>query len=233
LATGTVTLHQDENFDVEQLKIGGTAVTATAAELNALDGITSTVAELNKLDGVTASTAELNILDGVTATAAELNKADGIAATAYHTVTEGISFTEDGSTTLTGTVEIPAGAILNDIQVVITVLFDDSGAVTMIVGDDDDDNGWFTGVNMKATDLVVGEVLSAADVDKWGGKEGVYLTSAGRMGRTTAGVDSGPYYGAASEVIGVITTANQDGTAGRAFMFVTYSVPTVVAATGA
>jgi hypothetical protein len=33
--------------------IGGTAVTATAAELNALDGITSTVDELNLLDGLT------------------------------------------------------------------------------------------------------------------------------------------------------------------------------------
>ena len=62
-------------------KVGGTLVTSTAAELNALDGLTSTVAELNLLDGVTATTAELNILDGVTATAAELNALDGITAT--------------------------------------------------------------------------------------------------------------------------------------------------------
>lgn len=171
----------------------------------------------------------------VTATAAEINKLDGIATTAYATVTEGISFTEDGtSTTLTGTVEIPAGAILVDIRVVITALFDDTGAVTMTVGDDDDADGWFTGINMKATDLLVGEVLSAMHGDLWGGKEGAYLAAAtGRRGRTTAGVDSGPYYGAASEVIGVVTTTNQDGSAGRAFMFVTYAVPTVVAATGA
>lgn len=39
----------------------GTEVTATAAELNALDGITSTAAELNILDGVTATAAELNM----------------------------------------------------------------------------------------------------------------------------------------------------------------------------
>tara|TARA_R110000772_G_scaffold200465_2_gene310985 strand:+ start:4537 stop:5358 length:822 start_codon:yes stop_codon:yes gene_type:complete len=49
------------------------SVTATAAELNILDGVTATAAELNILDGVTATAAELNILDGVTATAAELN----------------------------------------------------------------------------------------------------------------------------------------------------------------
>ena len=62
-------------------KVGGTAITATAAELNILDGVTSTTAELNLLDGVTATTAELNILDGVTATAAELNILDGVTAT--------------------------------------------------------------------------------------------------------------------------------------------------------
>lgn len=41
-------------------------VTATAAELNTMDGITSTTAELNLLDGVTATTAEINYVDGVT-----------------------------------------------------------------------------------------------------------------------------------------------------------------------
>ena len=57
-------------------------VTATASELNILDGVTSTAAELNLLDGVTATTAELNILDGVTSTASELNILDGVTATA-------------------------------------------------------------------------------------------------------------------------------------------------------
>lgn len=42
------------------LKLGGTLVTATAAELNALDGLTATVAELNIMDGVTATAAEIN-----------------------------------------------------------------------------------------------------------------------------------------------------------------------------
>jgi hypothetical protein len=51
-------------------------VTATAAEINILDGVTATAAEINILDGVTATAAEINILDGVTATAAELNYND-------------------------------------------------------------------------------------------------------------------------------------------------------------
>ena len=59
------------------LKLGGTLVTATAAELNIMDGVTSTAAELNILDGVTATATELNLIDGVTSTTAELNLVDG------------------------------------------------------------------------------------------------------------------------------------------------------------
>jgi hypothetical protein len=71
--------------DVTTLKIGGTAVTSTAAELNILDGVTSTAAELNLLDGVTLTTAQINaagtLVDAVTATATELNLLDGVTAT--------------------------------------------------------------------------------------------------------------------------------------------------------
>lgn len=62
----------------QRFEIGGVEVTATAAELNAMDGITSTVAELNILDGVTSTAAELNILDGVTADKDEINVLDGV-----------------------------------------------------------------------------------------------------------------------------------------------------------
>lgn len=57
MTTGTWNAHKDQIFDVGTLSIGGTQVTATAAELNALDGITATVTELNKLDGVGAAVA--------------------------------------------------------------------------------------------------------------------------------------------------------------------------------
>ena len=58
--------------------LGGTSMTATAAELNTLAGITATTADLNILDGVTATTAELNTLAGITSTTAELNVLDGL-----------------------------------------------------------------------------------------------------------------------------------------------------------
>jgi len=84
-------------------EVGGTAVTATAAEFNVLDGVTATAAEINfatdLADGVTATTDELNILDGVTATAAELNFMGG-ATSAIQTQIDNI-------------VTTPSGAIMN------------------------------------------------------------------------------------------------------------------------
>lgn len=38
--------------DFVTLSIGGTEVTASAAEINLLDGVTATTAEINKLDGI-------------------------------------------------------------------------------------------------------------------------------------------------------------------------------------
>ena len=74
-------IYIDGTAYLDAINFNGTAITATAAELNILDGVTSTAAELNILDGVTSTAAELNILDGVTSTAAELNILDGVTAT--------------------------------------------------------------------------------------------------------------------------------------------------------
>ena len=52
----------DGNISVSEIN----DLTATAAELNKLDGFTGAVADLNILDGVTSTTAELNHVDGVT-----------------------------------------------------------------------------------------------------------------------------------------------------------------------
>ncbi len=77
LADGLVTVAGE--ISVTTLDIGGTNVSATAAELNILDGVNSTAAELNILDGVTATAAELNFLDGDTsATGTTLASADRV-----------------------------------------------------------------------------------------------------------------------------------------------------------
>ena len=53
----------DGTLETDALSINGTTVTATAAELNILDGVTVTAAEINTLDGITAVLSELNALD--------------------------------------------------------------------------------------------------------------------------------------------------------------------------
>lgn len=55
-----------------------TDLTASATELNIMDGVTSSAAELNILDGVTADAGEINKLDGVTATTAQINYLVGV-----------------------------------------------------------------------------------------------------------------------------------------------------------
>ena len=54
-------------------KVGGTAVTATAAELNILDGVTATAAEINALDGVTATGTALIVAADAAAGRAAIN----------------------------------------------------------------------------------------------------------------------------------------------------------------
>ena len=61
------------------ISYNGTDVTATAAELNVLDGFTGTVADLNyaaALNATGVTSAEFDTLDGITATTTELNYND-------------------------------------------------------------------------------------------------------------------------------------------------------------
>jgi len=53
----------DGTLHADAINFNGTAITATAAELNILDGVTSTAAELNILDGATVVVGEINALD--------------------------------------------------------------------------------------------------------------------------------------------------------------------------
>lgn len=126
-----------------------------------------------------------------------------------------ITFTETGgAATYTGAVALPAGATIVDIIVHATALWDNAGAVTMKVGDTDDD-GFYTGVNLKATDLLAGESLSFAHA---GGKGGQYF--AGTNTHIT-----NRYSATARTINGIITTASTGGSAGRTRMTVVYSAP--------
>ncbi len=127
-----------------------------------------------------------------------------------------------GAGVYTGTVAIPAGCTIIDVIIDGIAVWDNAGTAVLKVGDAGNDAGFYTGVNLKATDLVAGESLSFA---KAGGKEGAYVTATHVAPR---------YSAAARNVIGVITTASTGGTAGRTRMTVVYSAPLaadVVAAT--
>ncbi len=70
---------KDGYFDgtvyADAINFNGTAISATAAELNIMDGVTATTAELNIMDGVTSTAAELNLVDGITAGTVSASKA--------------------------------------------------------------------------------------------------------------------------------------------------------------
>lgn len=102
VGNGTTWVAESGNTAIASLGITATAselntldgITASTAELNIMDGVTATTAEINKLDGLTATTAELNIMDGVTATTAEINKLDGLlASTAELNILDGATVT--------------------------------------------------------------------------------------------------------------------------------------------
>lgn len=144
-----------------------------------------------------------------------------------------VLFTEDASSaTHTGTVVVPAGATLLDIYVVPQVLWTDSSAA-ITVGDANSATGWFASTNLAATDLVLGERLQASqavatDGSYGGGKEGAYVTTAGRFGQQATNMIGG-YCPTAYSVIGVVAVTSPSGTAGRTRMTVLWTVGQTVA----
>ena len=119
-------------------------ITATTAEINLLDGVTSTTAELNILDGVTADYTELNILDGATLSTAELNILDGVTATTAELnyvdgVTSGIQGQLDdkaplASPSLTGTPLAPTATPGTNNTQIATTAYADAAVAAIVDG---------------------------------------------------------------------------------------------------
>lgn len=138
-------------------------------------------------------------------------------------VTKSGLLTENGAgTSYVLTIPIPVGAIIHDIMVIPHVLWNGTSA-SLKVGDNVDDDGWFVGVDLKATDVLVGEVLSIKESTLWGGQEGAYLVAAsGRRGPTAT--NFGLSYTAGGSIIFTVTPGAADGSAGRTTVCVAYSV---------
>jgi hypothetical protein len=137
-------------------------------------------------------------------------------------VAEQITFTEtSGAGTYTGSLSLVAGASVLDIIIDGVALWNASSTVSMDVGDTGDADGFFSAINLKATDLLAGESLSFSLA---GGKAGAYLANS----------QCSPRYSASARTItGTITAAGTGGTTGRTRMTVIYALPRVKAATKA
>lgn len=135
-----------------------------------------------------------------------------------------VTFTEDGEGVYTGSVTLPAGSVLVDIIVHAEALWTAGTSATMDVGDVADPNGFFAGVNLKATDLLAGESIS---FNYPGGKAGAYID-------TVNGHVKQRYSSTERVISGVVTASGTAGDAGLTRMVVLYTKPTVeVAATKA
>lgn len=169
-------------------------------------------------DTVAASAATVTTLTATTA------NVGGVAVTAAlpPVVAAEVTFTEAGAGTYTGSITVPAGATILDIKVRSTALWTAATSAAMDVGDATDPNGWFDAINLKATDLLVGEEIS---LNQTGGKEGAYLN-------TTTGARSAVYSASARVISGIVTSVGA-GTAGRTRLMVIYANPTATAATKA
>jgi len=226
------------NFDSVEVsgsvKIGASELTESTGQLVATGGITATPTEINKLAGVTGGTAAASKaavlgtnknLDQfhtaalylgagagtqVTATAAEINRLAAIGGTPIRSAE--VTFTETGAGTYTGSVTVPAGATLMDIIVNGVALWDAATSAALKVGDAGDDDGFYTGVDLKATDLLAGESLSFALA---GGKAGAYIANS----------QVSPRYSATERVVSGIVASVGAGTAGRTRMTVIWSLP--------
>ena len=159
LANGVVTVAGE--ISVTTLDIGGTNVTATATELNLLDGVSGLVqADFTKLAAVDATATELNIMDGDTsATSTTLADADRVvvndagtmkqvALTDFETYFESALDTLSNVTTVgalnSGSITSGFGAIDNGSSAITTTgtvtygsLSDGSITITAFVDEDD------------------------------------------------------------------------------------------------
>lgn len=93
----------------------------------------------------------------------------------------------------TASVTVPGGSTILDILVNGVALWNNGTSATLKVGDATDDDGYYTAVDLKATDLLAGESIS---FDEAGGKAGAYIANS----------QVSPRYSASDRVISAIVT---------------------------
>lgn len=131
------------------------------------------------------------------------------------------TFTETaGSGVYTASVSVPGESWLLDLKFINTAYWDNAGTVVLKAGDATTDDGWFTGINLKATDLVAGTNQETLDFNNAGGKPGGFIVAA-------TGERARMYVATARLATGIVTTSSTGGTAGRLRMMALYTSPVV------
>lgn len=138
---GELNVESGGALDIEsggELQLAGTAITATAAELNTLDGITATLAELNTLD-ISAVGGAVKVLEVPFTTPA------------------------DGSENDSG-VEIPVKSVVLGVWVDVTTLEATGTTKTLDVGllsgEGGDPDGFLDGISVAAAGVIKGTLAS-------------------------------------------------------------------------
>jgi hypothetical protein len=125
-------------------------------------------------------------------------------------------FVENGAGTYTATFTLPAGATLLDIIVEAEALWTAGTSAVIDIGDAADPDGYFSAVNLKATDLLAGESVSLGSTQVNGGDGAAYVI----VGTSTH--LSRRYSSAARDITAVVTSVGA-GTAGRTRVTVVYA----------
>lgn len=204
--------------DLNRLRdvVPGTAAAGRAVVLDAAKAIDALEVAALTVGGQVVDESSL-ALAGLTASAAELNRLDGIPAGAGIVLEQAALFTQTtGDGVYTATLPLPANSRIVDIGIEGVALWNTSGAASLVAGDDVDPDGFFLATDLKATDLLAGEVNN---LEHPGGKAGAYIGAEQRN----------LFQAAARNIIGVVTAVGT-GTTGRTRMYVQYVVEAAIAA---
>lgn len=179
-------------------------------------GVDSTIPALHVSGGTITEVAAVLATVAAAATAVVPNSAAAAAVTSF---TGGefaaeLAFVANGAGTYVGTVAIPAGATVVDVDVRNTVVWDSGTSASLTVGDDDNATGYIAATNVKTTPAAdtngAGQGLSTEL--SLGATAGVYKGGAGK-------------YCAVAKTITATIVAVGAGVAGRTRVLVRYVVP--------
>lgn len=155
------------DLDMSTIKIDGTEVTATASELNALDGILATVAELNRVADlstrivdITAATDALTVVEHADKVVT-LNRAGGIDLTLPEATGSGARFmllvkttvTDDYIVTASGCCDTMVGSAIVHQDCANSVLSFDAGPCDNVFTMNGDTTGGVAGSWVEFTDI--------------------------------------------------------------------------------